>query len=144
MLTPAIRATCASPQKEHKCGLVRTFARASSISIGSVASTLTRNGLNPLLGSCPRQIGERLVEFGFVIGAILEFPCVEIDIGLHVEVAVTAKVEKDCARNAFRLATQGLLNRPAHRVIGLRRRQDALGAGKLKTRLEATRLRVGA
>src|SRR5436190_11670543 len=120
MLTPAIRATRASPQKEQRCGLLRTFARARSVSIASTTSTPTaaqrrRITWEPLLGSHPRQIGECGVELGLVVGTVLEFAGLEIDIGLHVEVAVTAKIEQDRARDALRFAAQRLLDRPAHR-----------------------------
>src|SRR5271155_3961600 len=139
MLTPAIRATRASPQKEQRCGLLRTFARAATISIASAAPTP-----EPLLRGHPRQIGERGVELGLVIRTVLKLASLEIDVGLHVEVTVTTQIEQDRARSAFGLAAQRLVDRSAHRMVGFRRRQDAFGARKLDSCFEATRLRVGA
>src|SRR5260370_40214400 len=100
MLTPAIRANRASPQKEQRCGLLRTFARAGSITIAPVASTppaaqrRIRTTRQPLLGGHVRQIGECGVKLGFFIRPVLEFACLKIDVGLHIEVTVTTEVEQ--------------------------------------------------
>ena len=45
---------------------------------------------------------------------------------------------------ALLLAAQRLVDGAAHRVVGLRRRHDALGAGELHAGLEAGDLVVGA
>src|SRR5258708_36205863 len=104
MLTPAIRANRASPQKEQRCGLLRTFARAGIITITPVASTppaaqrRIRTTREPLLGGHARQIGECGVKFGFLIRPLFEFACLEIAVCLHIEVTVTTRTERDQPR----------------------------------------------
>jgi len=75
---------------------MRTFARVSSISIPSIASTPVatqgrpRTGLELLLGGHLRQVGEGGVELGLVIRTVFELAGLEIDIGLHVEMTMAA------------------------------------------------------
>jgi hypothetical protein len=55
---------------------------------------------------------------------------------------VAAKVEQDGPRDAVALGLERLVYRASHRVVGFRRRQDALGAGELQARLEAAYLMI--
>jgi hypothetical protein len=57
-------------------------------------------------------------------------------------VAVAAEVEQDGLGLAGLAALLGLVDGGAHRVVGLRRRQDALGLGELDAGVEALQLVV--
>jgi hypothetical protein len=79
-----------------------------------------------------------------VVGDVLQAAGEVVVVRLHVEVAVAAQVEQDDLRDALLAAAHGLVDRAAHRVVGLGRRHDPLRAGECDARLEAHRLRVGA
>ena len=63
----------------------------------STAVRCGRKALTSLFGGYLRQIGECGAEFGLVMGAVFELAGLEIDIGLHVEMTMTAKVEQNRA-----------------------------------------------
>src|SRR6516162_11555260 len=111
MLTPAMRATCASPQTEN-VGLCDLFARAKHYtgrdgSVNPGVSTPSRD--TNLLTSSPLgdghlwQGGECSCQLGLVIGTVLELARLVVDVSLHVEVPVTAEIEQDRARDAILL-----------------------------------------
>ncbi len=82
----------------------------------------------------PRE-GHR--QFALVVGLVDELAGEIVHVRLHVEVSVPAEVEEDRLRHALLPAADGLVDRPAHGVIGLGRRQDALGPSELHARVEA-------
>src|SRR5215470_5562970 len=111
MLTPAMRATCASPQTEN-VGLCDLFARAEhytgragSVNPGISTPSCDTNLLtsSPLRDGHPRQDGERSCQLGLVIGMVLELARSVVDVSLHVEVPVTAEIEQDRACDAILL-----------------------------------------
>ena len=91
-----------------------------------------------------RQARERHGELRGVVLLVVETALEEIDVGLHVEVAVATEIEQDAARLAVLPAAQGLVDGALDGMIGLRRRHDALGAGEGDAGLEALELPVGA
>src|ERR1019366_6814290 len=90
-----------------------------------------------------RQARERRGQFLLVIVPVYEFAFEVVDVGLHIEMAVTGKVEQDRLFLAFLLAAQRLVNGATHRVVGLRRRHDALATRELAAGFEAGLLVVG-
>ena len=65
-------------------------------------------------------------------------------VGPQIEVAVAAEVDEDGAADALLLAALRLLDGGSDGVVGLRRGDDALGAGEKHASLEALHLVVGA
>src|SRR5215470_11517142 len=105
MLTPAMRATCASPQTEN-VGLCDLFARAKdysnrdgSVNPGISAPSCDTNLLTSLRDGHPRQGGECSCQLGLIIGMVLKLARLVVDVSLHVEVPVTAEIEQDRARD---------------------------------------------
>ena len=79
---------------------------------------------------------------GFLrIFVILQLAGEEAVVGGHVEVAVAGQAEEDGLGLAGRLAAERLVNRGADGVAGLRRRDDAFGAGELDAGFKGRHLR---
>src|SRR6516165_9935153 len=143
-----MRATGTSPQKLQNRGGVRssqgqalygsTLIRQSVCSFDDSAHPLTGE---VLFGGKLGEIGEGRTKLRLVIGMVDQPSRMVVDIGLHVEMAVAAKVEQDCTPNALSFAAQGFVDRAADGMVGLRSWQDTLGAGELNARLEAGVLR---
>src|SRR5262245_32857105 len=89
-----------------------------------------------------RQAGERHRELAFVVVAVLQLAGEVVHVRLHVEVAVAAEVEEDRARDAFLAAADRLVDRALHRVVRLRRGEDALDARTLHHGIEQRALLV--
>src|SRR5450755_982121 len=89
-----------------------------------------------------RQARERRGQFLLVVVPVDQLALEVVDIGLHIEMAVAGQVEQDRLFLAFLLAAQRLVDGAAHRVVGLRRRHDALATRKLDAGFKASLLMV--
>src|ERR1039457_6241385 len=92
-----------------------------------------------LLGMDRRQTGQSHGDLLVGILVVLQFAGRVIDVGLHVEVPVTAEIEQDDARDTLLLALERFCQRTGNGVIGLGRGDDALGAAEPDTRGEGLR-----
>src|ERR1700730_371886 len=138
MFTPAMRATCASPQNE-------TWVRVplldgAGIILIHIPTSMPTCELIGYLGQDSDRCGQR----GLIIDMVSELIGLVVDVSLHLEMSMDAQIKEDCARDALRPAAQRLLDHAPHGVVGFGSRQDALGAGELQARGKAVGLCKGA